>query len=302
MDFKELETFIKVAEYKNFSKTAEIMDVTQPTVTNHIQSLEKELNAVLINRKGRKISLTESGRIFYRYAIDIINSCKMAKYEINTNKKGLGGHLVIESCMIPRKYYLPNILKKFLDHNNNITFSISGDDPDTSLLKLKNRELDFAITGFLKEDEDLEFIKILKVDNLLAIPKDCPYDNFSTVDASIFKEHRFIVKESSIHIKQHVFNKLDQVGLGEEDINPIGFTSDLNTVKELLSLGLGITLMPKKEVINDIKENKYKAVYIENLDMTRDFYFVYPKNRHMDPISESFKNFILKNKIIDNKI
>ncbi len=86
MDLRQLETFIEVANLKSFSRAAEKLYITQPTATNHIQNLEKELETVLINRSGKNISLTEAGSLLYRYAVHIINSCEMAKFDLATYK------------------------------------------------------------------------------------------------------------------------------------------------------------------------------------------------------------------------
>ena len=82
LDFRQLETFVEVAKLKSFSKAAEILFITQPTVTNHIQNLEKELGLILIDRYGKNISLTDAGHLLYTYAIDILNSCEMAKFDL----------------------------------------------------------------------------------------------------------------------------------------------------------------------------------------------------------------------------
>lgn len=71
---------------KSFSKAAEKLYITQPTVTNHIQNLEKELGTLLINRMGKKISLTLAGSILYTNSLNIINSFEMTKFELEAFK------------------------------------------------------------------------------------------------------------------------------------------------------------------------------------------------------------------------
>jgi len=102
MDFRQLETFIEVANLKSFSRAAEKLYITQPTVTNHIQNLEKELGTILINRSGKNISLTEAGDLLYKYAINIVNSCEMAKFDLAAHKGRIQGHLNTRSF----KYFL----------------------------------------------------------------------------------------------------------------------------------------------------------------------------------------------------
>ncbi len=115
MDFRQLETFIEVADSKSFSRAAEKLYITQPTVTNHIQNLEKELGGtLLINRSGKNISLTDAGELLYKYAINIVNYCEMAKFDLAEHKGRIQGHLSIFSSSVPRKYILPQIIKDFL--------------------------------------------------------------------------------------------------------------------------------------------------------------------------------------------
>ena len=68
MDFRQLESFIAIAKNKSFSKAARELYLTQPTLSNHMQNLEKELGTFLLNRTNREISLTRAGEIFYDYA------------------------------------------------------------------------------------------------------------------------------------------------------------------------------------------------------------------------------------------
>ena len=80
MDIRQLKTFVEVAKLKSFSKAAESLFLTQPTVSNHIQSLEKEFDTVLINRLSKGITLTDAGQILYTNALDMINTYETAMY------------------------------------------------------------------------------------------------------------------------------------------------------------------------------------------------------------------------------
>ena len=78
MEFKQLEAFVNVVKYKSFSKAAEATYLTQPTISTHISSLEKELGVKLVDRNGKESRPTKHGRAFYNYAINIINTRERA--------------------------------------------------------------------------------------------------------------------------------------------------------------------------------------------------------------------------------
>lgn len=74
MDFKQIEAFVNVIKYKSFSKAAEATFLTQPTISTHISSLEKELGVTLIDRMGKESRPTKQGRAFYNYAINLLHT------------------------------------------------------------------------------------------------------------------------------------------------------------------------------------------------------------------------------------
>lgn len=113
MDFKQLETFVTIAKLKSFSKAAEHLFLTQPTISNHIQNLEKELKTILINRTNKNISLTQAGELLYKHAIDILNKKESAIFSLNQFKGKIEGILEISASTIPEQYYLPDLLIEF---------------------------------------------------------------------------------------------------------------------------------------------------------------------------------------------
>lgn len=87
MDFKQIEAFINVAKFKSFSKAAEAIFLSQPTISAHISNLEKELNTTLFDRSSKEVNLTPAGKIFFDYALNLLNIRNNAIYSINEFQK-----------------------------------------------------------------------------------------------------------------------------------------------------------------------------------------------------------------------
>ena len=83
MEFKQIESFVAVAQKKSFSNAANTLFMSQPAVSSNIQKLERELGIKLIDRKTKNITLTEGGNIFYRYAVEMINLCAQAEHSLS---------------------------------------------------------------------------------------------------------------------------------------------------------------------------------------------------------------------------
>lgn len=83
MDFKQIEAFVNVVRYKSFSRAADATFFTQPTISTHVSTLEKELGTKLLDRRGRTVEMTPQGRKFYNFAVDMVNTREQAIETLN---------------------------------------------------------------------------------------------------------------------------------------------------------------------------------------------------------------------------
>lgn len=294
MDLRQLETFIKVVDLKSFSGAAEKLHITQPTVTNHIQNLEKELDTILINRSGKNISLTEAGRLLYKYAIHIVNSCEMAKFDLAAYKGRIEGHLSIYSSSVPRKYVLPHIINKFLEQYPDVSFTLDDNDSENVIQNILEGETDFGIVGAKYPSKKLNYIELMEDRLLLITPNNSIYTepNYSSLPMDKIVKGRFLFREEGSGTRKLLDNRLKKHRV--DNLNIIAYIKDTETIKELVSLGVGLSFLSEKAIVDDVKSGKYKAYYIDEIDLNRKFYFVYHNNRQLSPLNETFKTFILK--------
>jgi DNA-binding transcriptional LysR family regulator len=295
MDFRQLETFVEVSKLKSFSKAAEKLFITQPTVTNHIQNLEKELGTLLINRFGKNITLTDAGNMLYKYAINILNSCEMAKFDLATYQGKIQGHLQIYSSSVPRKYLLPIIISSFINTYPNISFSISDKDSKNVVKGILDGETDFGILGARYSSNNLEYIDLMEDKLVLVTPNTSKYpdQNFSTISRDVLFHNNLLFREEGSGTRSLIENIFQQSEIPMDKLNISAYIEDTETIKELISLDVGIGFLSEKAVHTDIQSGRYKAFYIDGLDFSRKFYFAYHKNRQLSPLSETFKNYIL---------
>lgn len=296
MEFRQLETFVYVAKMKSFSKAAEKMFITQPTVSNHIQNLERELDTILINRMGRSIELTEAGQLLYEYALDIINSFDLAKYKLGEFSGKIKGNIDIVSSSLPRKSALPNILKDFLEIYPDITFNISYNDTHDVISKVQSGNLDFGLVGHKIKCDSLIYVEILEDELFLITPENInfnldsegflPIDNLSSLD--------FIQREEGSGTKDLVLKALNEKKFNKLNIKAVA--NDTETIKELVALGLGCSFISKWELEDEYTLKRLNVFKVRELNLTRKFYFVYNKKVNPSPLSKAFKDFIVNYK------
>lgn len=296
MEFRQLETFVEVAKLKSFSKAADKLYITQPTVSNHIQNLETELGTILINRMGKRISLTDAGNLLYKYALNITNSFEMARFELAAFQGKIQGHLDIMSSSVPRKYLLPSLIKSFLDSFPDVTFSISDSDTKEVIHNILSGETDFGLVGAKIDSSNLIYIDIMKDNLILVAPKDYPLEtiDLSTVTFSSIRDKNFIFREEGSGTRDLILTTLEKINIYKDDLNIVAEVKDSETIKELVSQGVGLSILSEKDVHDGIRLGKYKAYYIKELDLNRNFYFVYHKNRQLSPLGDAFKNHAIE--------
>lgn len=296
MDFRQLETFIEVANLKSFSRAAEKLYITQPTVTNHIQNLEKELGTILINRSGKNISLTEAGDLLYKYAINIVNSCEMAKFDLAAHKGRIQGHLNIFSSSVPRKYILPQIIKDFSTNYPEVSFTLSYKDSKNVVQSILDADTDFGVVGAMYPSNSLDYIELMEEQLVLITPNNSRYteSNYSHISLDSIINEKFIFREKGSGTRDLLESKLLEKEIDLNELAVFAYIEDMETIKEFVSLGLGISFISKKAIQKDVESGKYKAYYIEDLNLCRRFYFVYHNKRQLSPLNQTFKDFVLK--------
>ena len=130
MEFKQLEAFVNVIRYKSFSKAAEATYLTQPTISTHISSLERELGVKLVDRRGKESRPTKQGRAFYNYAVNIINTRERAMMAMQEFGANISGMIEIKTSSIPGQFIVPELIAGFHEKYPNVVFNVEQSDSD----------------------------------------------------------------------------------------------------------------------------------------------------------------------------
>ncbi len=294
MLLKWLETFIKLTKNKNFSKTAEELYLTQPTVSNQISQLEKELDIVLINRNYKKFSLTKAGEILYFHALRIIKDVEVLKSAINDLKGLREGEIVVGASTLPGEYILPKIIFLFKKEFPSITINLNIKDTFKCLEDLKNGKVELAIVGSKNNDNTLNFSELFQ-DEIIFIHN----KKWSPIDISELENLPIITREYGSGTIYNVEKFLESKDFYYNSLNFIARLGSLNAVKEMVKAGLGFAFVSKVSVKEELKEGKLFEVKIKDVTpITRKFYSVTSKNFSLSPSGENFLKILKQSSIV----
>lgn len=295
MEFNQLESFINVVNLKSFSKAAEKLFLTQPTVSNNVQSLEKELGTVLINRNNKKISVTEEGELLYSYAVNMLNMRDQATCEIGKLKGRICGNLELSSSTIPQQYILPRYLKEFSMKYPDMTFTINQGDSKKVVDDVIKGYTNYGITGAVYESKQLEYIPFYEDRIVLAVSHNdrFPLDDYAEMDLELLRRENLIMREEGSGTRKILEKALEDADMNISSMNILSSVESNETIKKMVELDMGVTFMSEIAIENEIKLKLIKPLLVKGLDIRRQFYFVYSKNRYLSPLAEKFKEFLI---------
>lgn len=290
MDLKHLESFLYVADLKSFSKAADKLFVSQPTITAHIQILEKELDCVLFNRLGHTITMTQAGEIFYKYAKNVVYTMGSAKLEISVSTSNMEGNVSILSSSVPKLFFLPEKMHDFSSTHDNINFSLTGLDSMSVVSSVKSGGCDFGFVGFKFSDPTLEYTRIFSDEICYLVNKDRFQDlaPFSEIEYSDIKDIPLMLREQGSGTYKTFMNSVDKP---YSDLNKLPHsTIDSNeAIVKLIDLGFGGAFI---SACFAEMSNKIIPLRIKDVIINRPFYIVRHKNKTLSPGAEAFYEYL----------
>ena len=293
MDLKQLEVFVAVAKYNSFSKAAKELFLTQPTVSAHIQNLEKNFDTVLVNRNNKVITLTRSGEILYEHAIYILNNCKKAVYDIKEYNGKIEGVIDIACSSIPETYILPDFLKNFYSNYPNVKVSISRYDSQDAISEILNERSSFGFVGSKINNKKIQYIDLIDDELVLIAPIDLVIENEDNyIDIEKLHDLKFIMRKDGSGTQSIVINKLKSNKISINSLDTIAYVESNESIKEMVRLGLGVSFVSYNSVIDDINLKKIRYYKIKNLKFDRKFYFAYSNKKTFSPLEYKFLDSI----------
>jgi DNA-binding transcriptional LysR family regulator len=288
MDFKQIEAFISVARLKSFSKAANKIFLSQPTISSHISSLEKELSIQLFDRTSKEVNLTPAGESFLEYAVDIINTRNNAVTTLSSFNNNISGILNLSASSTPCSSIVPNLMKEFSSLYPEVTFNITQHSSGDIIKNILELKCEIGLVGSTINDDKISTYKIMEdelviISNpLLNVPENITLDELTKYD--------FILREKNSATRktfEKAFNKSNSKGC---KLNIVCEVNDLDALISFVRAGLGISIVSKQIYYNYMSDNSLKISTIEDISLKRNIYLIVNSRRTLTPTGRAFFN------------
>lgn len=294
MEFKQLLSFVTVVEHKSFTKAAELLFVSQPTISAHIRDLEEELNKRLIHRTTKSIELTPKGKEVFDYAVRILDLKDRLVESCSSGPKKI---IHLGASTIPSAYILPELLPTFGTLSPDTYFSIHQNDSQGIIEGLKEGLFDIGMVGMKVEDEQIECIPFLKDHMILITPVNDHFLEMQQSDdwsvSQLLKEP-MIMREAGSGSKKTADLFLESIGISSNELNIVARVNDQEAIKNMVAGGLGISIISEMAAKNFLAEKRILGFSLDEYSSGRQIYMIYRKDYILNPYVQNFMKFVKK--------
>lgn len=294
MEFKQLQSFVEVVNHQSFTKAADKLYISQPTVSAHVTQLEDELNTKLILRTTKSISLTEKGKEVYDYATKILGLKSRILKACSVSPKNI---IHIGASTIPSAYILPDILQEFGTNTPNTFFSIHQSDSQGIINGLKEGLFDIGMIGMKPDDDEIKCIPVCQDNMIIITPVNNHFLELKYEEGYTIKDllnEPVIMREAGSGSKKSADLFLEKLGIQEDDINIIARINDQEAIKNMVTSGLGISIISELAVKNLLAEKRVLGFPLDKKYSGRQIYLIYRKNYTLTDQLKDFLKFIQK--------
>ena len=279
MDMKQLEVFTAVVENNSFSRAAQCLHLTQPTVSAHIAALERELQVKLIVRTTKALYPSDAGRLLYRYAKQLLNLREEAQEAFRAYREEMAGTVTLAASTIPGQYFLPRLLQDFRDKYPDIRFEL--------------RTVEIGFCGTLADSPKCVFQEFARDRLVIITPNTEKYRRFQRTGFPIrqITEESFISREKGSGTRKETELFLREMGV---DVSRLQVTMEVHStdsIRRMVAQGLGIAVMSRAASAADCQAHRLLAFDFDSVSLRRKLYLVRQKNGILSPVAQAFYDF-----------
>jgi len=279
---QQLDALNQLVDVGSFTRAADKMFLTQPTLTKHIKNLEDAVGTLIVNRTSKGLSLTPEGQVLYNYAKRMIRLRDEAKEKILEMREHEAGHIFLSASTIPATYILPRLLGQMRKNYPAIRVHMQTCDSEETQQLIINGQAEMGVIGKEPYDKRLCVEKLWKDKLILIAPMD--YAGIGPGDSLTMEQllkEPFVVRERGSGTRENIEGYLQkQYHLTFSAFNIVGEMGSSEAVKEAVIGGLGLSIISHYAVERELEQKVLTEIPMVGGNIERHFYLIYRKHLH----------------------
>lgn len=292
MDLRQLEVLCKIVELKSFSRAAEAIFLTQPTVSGHIKTLEEEVGTRLLDRLDKEVVPTRAGLILYRYARKILELRQEARQALDHFLGSLQGELVVGGSTIPGEYVLPGLVVRFRARSPQVTVSLRIGDTRRIVRAVGEGELELAVVGARPQESRVELKPFLRDEIVLVTPPGHAWAGRQDLSPEDLKGTPLVWRERGSGTRDGIERALAEAGLAANQVHVAAEMGSTEAMRQAVRAGLAPAFISRRAVAEDLAAGRLAEAKIPGLKLDREFYIATQRGRSRSPVAQAFLDFL----------
>ncbi|WP_264738054.1 LysR family transcriptional regulator [Cytobacillus firmus] len=281
MYYDALKTFVTLAEVKNFTKTADLLLMSQPSVSLHIKNLEKEFQTKLFQRSPKYLKITPSGEILYDRAKQMITIYEQTRQEILEQQNTIKGDLKIAASFTIGEYILPSLLLDLQNQYPELNLQVTIANTEEVVQSTRSHHVDIGLIEGQTNERELIVTPFLEDELFIVTSNQHPLVQKEEATIADLQDQAWIMRENGSGTREYFNHVVRSNGLKVKSLLTI---SSNQGIKETLINGLGISILSGSVVERDVKQNNLSIIKVKNQEFKRTLSYV------LSPIMQEKKN------------
>ena len=292
MDLRQLEIFVKVAELGSFSRAAEALFLTQPTVSEHIRTLEVELGVRLLDRLGRGAAVTRAGQLLLSHAQRMLALSREARQAMDGFLGRMSGELTVAASTIPGEYILPAMIGRFKEKFPDISITVLIGDSQTVVDWVADGRAELGVVGARLPHRGVEYRELWPDDVVVVVPAGHPWHGRRQVTLEDLRAEPLLLRERGSGTRAALERALGEAQTDLGAFRIVGEMGSTQAIKQAVKAGVGLSVLSKRAVEEECKSGLLWCLRVEDLKVTRSFHLATHRERSRSPLAEAFRAFV----------
>lgn len=294
MEMKQLEAFVAVVQYNSFSKAADMIYLSQPTISAHISSLENEMGAQLLIRSTKAVYPTQTGKELFHRAKSILALRDEAINSINRVDQEMSGEISILASTVPAQFLLPEIITKFQKKYPHIVFHVQQADSLQVVEEILGYRYDFGIVGTSVNSRRLMMVPFYSDTLVLITPKSMIVNKEEIYQdlPAFLQQQSFVMRGDGSGTRMEMEQLLHKQGVAVQNLNVVAYFHDTQSILAAVSHGMGVSFVSKVAATAYEKLGQIKVYDLGQQAFARQLHLVLKKEMVLSSIQKLFVTYL----------
>lgn len=289
----QLEVFKTVVDKKSFSGAAQVLFISQPAVSMHIRSLEEHFKTKLFDRTSQQITITETGRILYKYVDKILTLIDQVEKEIANYTGNVQGPLAVGASFTIGEYVVPKILGYFNKNHPQVKTTLQVTNTEQIVNLVSRQELDLGLVEHGVDNPELIASSIMQDELIVAISPEHPFVTKKVLTIPELINMRLVLRERGSGTRKIAEERLELAGVDLSGLNVVMELGSTEAVKEAVEAGFGSTIVSNWAVKKEIKLGTLVPLRVKDVPLFREFYLIHHKDKFKTPVVDEFIDYLI---------